>query len=230
MSDVSCHAKVLIGAILFHSFDGGSSFPGFRRLEKLCSLSRPSISKAMVELEKGGWLKVSRVDGKPNNYEFVSLSTGKACLPPSEGLVKPVAQGGKNEGGVVVKPVYHNETLNKTFNETKTATPQGAFVEWFSKEYEKRFGTPYGPSKADFIQAANVLKPFFGTADGNAVLKRKVFAGWNDTKQDLKSGFSVAGACMTVKGFCSMVNRITLGPVKQMTAYEREQQEKRHAM
>lgn len=223
MSNLSIYAKVTIGAITFHSFDDGPSYPGVNRLATLGSMNRKSVMKAIEELEAAGFLRVERVDGKSNSYEFLSKTSPSQGLVSQELVPQKVLTSPSNASKVPqpVLPRDSNETkLNETQKE-RILTPQQAFVEWFGKEYSNRFGKPYAPSKADFIMAGNNLKAFFASDMDRQTLKKLVFAGWNDTKES-KDGFSVAGACMTVKGFCSMVNRITLAKPRAKTAYELE--------
>lgn len=200
LSDLSIFAKVTIGAITYHSFDDGPAYPGINRLARLGSMNRKSVMKAIEELEKEGFLKVDRVDGKSNSYEFLSKTS------PSQGLVEnsPVLRAdltSPSQGPKTSKPVLPRDSNETKPNETKnkTLTPQGEFVDWFKSQYETKFGKPYVESKADYIQAVGILKLF-----KIETLKELVAIAWVN-----KDAF-VQKASMTVKGFVSVVNQLSL--------------------
>lgn len=102
---------------------------------------------------------------------------------------------------------------------TLSASPQAVFVDWFKAEFKTRFGKPYADDKADYIQATRVIKAYQNDIE---LLKRLVQRAWNTPDQ---KDFSIASVSMTVKGFCSVVNRIQLQKPKPKTAYEIEQEQ-----
>jgi len=76
-SDLSIYAKMLVGCILFHAWFSNKCWPGKKRLSKLGSMSERKVFDATKELEGSTppLLRVERVNGKPNVYEFLSSDT-----------------------------------------------------------------------------------------------------------------------------------------------------------
>ena len=209
-SELSIHAKVLIGAITFHAYDDGPSFPGQARLARLCSCSVTKIHEATNELEEAGFLVVQRENGRSSSYQFLSKSATPGVVVSSQPLrvAHPTPTPPVDPP---LRPAQTNDTsLTKPSNETKD-TPSGTrtwiqqFVDWFGTAYRERFGKPYADSKADYIMVAQNLKAY---SLDLATLKKLVFVAWN-TPTDAKK-FPVAEVSMTVKGFCTCVNRLTL--------------------
>ena len=119
LSELSVYAKVTIGAITYHAFDDGPSYPGINRLAKLSSVNRKSILRAIDELENAGFLKVDRVDGKSNSYEFLSkTSPWEGLVDPKPVLLKPLTS--PSRASKVPKPVPPTDSNETKLNETKT--------------------------------------------------------------------------------------------------------------
>lgn len=137
------------------------------------------------------------------------------------------AQGGADIGSPSGGPnKLRSEEVKKVITEehkktstTPSASPQATFIDWFKIQFQERHGKPYADSQPDYIQMAKVIKAFKGDIE---TLKKLVLAGWNTP--DEKNGFSISSVCMTVKGFCSVVNRIPLQKPRRKTAYEIEQE------
>ena len=222
-TDLSPHAKLLIAAITFHAFDGGKAWPSKSRLSRFCSCSEKKIYSAIKELETAGWLQVTRKEGCSNDYIFIH-KTQVRDTQVTEGPKYDVPDTQVPDTRPPGYDVPANET-NTTRHKNETTTPptiktserpfNQIFIEWYSEAYQQRFGRPYGASKADFVQASSVLRAFSRSEGDFDALKALVRAGWSDVKQS-RDGFSIASACMTVKGFCSVVNRISL-PIKTLT-------------
>lgn len=113
-SSLSIYAKVLVGAITYHAFDDGESWPGQSRLSKLCSCSIPSINRATKELEEAGFLKIERRFGTTSKYQFISKNTP---IPQIAVEIKPLSRGHDHKPNPYPKdrtPLSHRQT-----NETK---------------------------------------------------------------------------------------------------------------
>ena len=120
-------------------------------------------------------------------------------------------KGRREEGNNLRKEQTH------TPNPTPSASPQAIFIDWYKIQFQSRFGKPYADSKPDYIQIASTIKQMKDIE----LIKRLVMAGWNTPDE---KNFSIASCCMTVKGFCSVINRITLQKPKPKTAYEMDQE------
>lgn len=200
-SNLSIYAKMTIAAITFHAFDDGPAWPGTDRLARLCSCSKRAILRAIPELEKAGYLKVDRIKGKVNEYQFLTKTS--AYQSPVDKLVVPDShQTGDQQSPAFSKPVTTSHP-NETLKINKTITPQGEFTDWFKAEYEVKFKKPYLDSKADYIKATELLRIF-----KPETLKQLVGVAWNT--QDLDKKFSLQKMAMTVRGFCSIVNQLSL--------------------
>jgi hypothetical protein len=209
-SSISIYAKILIGAILYHSWNDGPAWPGINRLSKLCSCSKNSVIKAVKELEKSGFLNVERGLGKVNIYEFIEKTT------PSQGQVQTQPVPGEDhttpsQGLPPLPPRDSNETqrtrLKNELAPPKSAapaTPQGLFVDWFKTAYLDEFGKekPYADKKGDYVVAATLLKIF-----SPKMLKKLIRVAW---KTPDRKDFSIRRASMTVTGFSAIVNQLTL--------------------
>ena len=113
-SSLSIYAKMLVGAVTFHAFDDGESWPGQTRLSRLCSCSVPSINRATKELEDSGFLKVTRRFGTSSKYQFISKNTH---IPQIEVEIKPLSRGHDHKPNPYPKdrtPLSHRQT-----NDTK---------------------------------------------------------------------------------------------------------------
>lgn len=70
--------------VLAAHYREGSSWPSFERICKLANVSRPTLSKAISELEELGELEVGRENGTVNLYsfpKFEAVNTGKVLDP-----------------------------------------------------------------------------------------------------------------------------------------------------
>ena len=216
-SNLSVYAKIAIAAITFHAFDDGPSWPGTERLARLCSCSKRVIFRSITELEKAGFLKVSREKGKVNEYQFLSKTSYPQSLvekeksnnvPHSHAIKsEPVTLGQCLNG----QPVTHGNT-NDTFktNETKTsvadATPAQSeakiFIEWWTTQFQVEFGTKYFfQGGKDGLAVKRLLSQI-----GLEQLKDLVLVGWRTPD---KKGFSTRTVCKTISGFSTMVNQLT---------------------
>lgn len=205
-SNLSTYGKMAIAAITFHSYDDGPAWPGSERLARLCSCSKRRVLLAVKELETAGFLKIDRERGKVNTYEFLS-KTGYPQSPVKDSLDTHSHHTSDPESPLPPKLVTHghsNETLKPNETKERNITPQGEFVEWFKDQYLKKFGKPYLDGKADYIKTTEVLRIF-----KPETLRILVFQGWDHKDEYIKT------ASMTVKGFCSIINRLSLpGAVK----------------
>lgn len=80
--------KVLIGiAILKHEFHSDEVELSYSKLESLCGLSNPSISKGIKKLEREGIINVDR-EGNTNKYSFASCEDNKWAKMPFDLIYK----------------------------------------------------------------------------------------------------------------------------------------------
>lgn len=219
----------------------GECFPGHRRMQEKIGVSRSQIQKSLDYLEKKGFIRITQVDGQSNRYELMPVGNLQVGgVAPQEGHLSGVApgevRGGPPQRQGVALPEVHNESLLTRDSNKRTPSLsvvekpseksfQARFVDWFGEAYREQFGKPYAASKADFVMVAQTLKAFSASEGDFETLKKLVRKSWTMTEKD-KSGFCVAECAMTAKGFCSVVNRITLQPAKPKTAYELEKERK----
>src|SRR5579872_3335688 len=113
-SSLSIYAKMLVGAVTFHAFDDGESWPCQARLSRLCSCSIPSINRATKELDEAGFLRVERRFGTTSKYQFISKNTPISQIEVES---KPLSKGQHPKRNPYPKdrtPLSHRQT-----NETK---------------------------------------------------------------------------------------------------------------
>lgn len=91
----------------FANSDTGQCYPSHQTLAKLAGVSKPTVMKALSQLEETQHISITRrTEGKQrltNIYTILGVGGSKASLPPP---VKPVYQGSKAALPGVVKPVY----------------------------------------------------------------------------------------------------------------------------
>ena len=193
-SPITHKGKLVFGALEWH---GEKIFPSHRTLSRMTSLSVAGVKRGIKELQESGFLSWEKRDGITNEYELfpdgnqvqIDLGQGELGQPePGDRSYRPNHLG---QGDL------HNDTKG-TETKNKTVTPQGEFVDWFKTKYQIQFGKPYLDSKADYVKVAETLKIF-----QIETLKGYVPGAWAHKDQFIRT------TSMTVKGFISVMNKLT---------------------
>ena len=191
---ISTKAKITFGAL---EWFGDKIFPSHKTLADMTGLSVPGIKRAIKELQENGFLSWEKRKGSTSEYELFPEGNQAHLDLGHHELTHHEPRDRSNEGG----DLDHDDPLTKqvTTPKNKTITPQGEFVDWFKDQYKAKFGKPYVDSKADYIQAAQIVKLF--TLD---TLKVLVPVAWDNKDPFIKK------MGMTVKGFVSVVNQLSV--------------------
>ena len=106
------HILVYAALASFANFQDLKARPGVRTLQNRARLSRPTVIRAIRELDGMGWLKVERRKGRVSHYQLFHAP-----------LVKTGYQTGKNEIPPLVKTGYTNETHPNESQEREKIPP-----------------------------------------------------------------------------------------------------------
>jgi hypothetical protein len=199
--DLSIYAKMMIGAITWHSWDGGKAWPSHETLAKLCSCSSRRIIHAMKELEARGWLQIERQKGRSNRYQFVSkLTTApQSVVPPTP------AQGSVGTAPDAVLPLHHVHTNeNKgTIETNQTKDPLfKPFIDWWFEEFEKTFGAKYMMNGRDGLAAKKLLAHIKELS----IVQQFVHAAWTSGK--VRNDRYLSSQVKTIHGLVHVVNQV----------------------
>lgn len=175
-SDLSEHAKITVGAILYHAWDGGPCWPGTDRLARLTSTHVRTVLRAIKELEthEPPFLLVERRPGQTSQYRFLSHGTHDTqsrvtTTTPAPQSPPPVPHS--HQGG---DPQSHElDTLTRSNKREAAAAPAGplptnptlnptAFTAWYCEQYQQKFGVKYAHGGAKDMLAVKRLLATYG--------------------------------------------------------------------
>src|SRR3954470_13196559 len=119
----------------------GASFSSYEHLMDLCGISRPSISKAIRELEQSGLIFATKNPGRHSVYQFNNF-TGKVSEP-----VQKLNPTSKEKRPPPVKKLNPNKTKEQDEpNKTKKGTPIVPYSSAFDRFWDR---WPAGGRKVD---------------------------------------------------------------------------------
>ena len=76
-STISNNAKVIYAKLLSYAWNDDYCYPGQERMAEDIGTSQPTISRALIELQKAGWLDIERRgQGKTNVYVLKYVVNG----------------------------------------------------------------------------------------------------------------------------------------------------------
>jgi hypothetical protein len=163
--------KIIAWAIsYFLNRESWQAFPSHKKLARMCGVSVRTSEYATGNLERAGYLAISRKANCSNTYEMsLPQETGVGTADFAVGVPQPVAGGTATSCGSVPQHVAPEPLIEPLIEPLKSS---GAKNETEDKESGER--APMGPSEADLSYEAYELVASHCSATQPEILDRRL--------------------------------------------------------